>query len=933
MRPELFLIALWRHECDRTFVDKLISNGDKKIFGDLLDRVTKEKYRDQLGLDDEQLMTDTLFADFQRKDEFDEYGDLVAEAPFVYEACPDIDAIKNIANDKLEAYNTKNSSKQMNLVIFDDALKHLLRITRILNTPGGNIMLVGVGGSGKQSLTKLASFITKKEFFQIALTKTYGDSQLRDDVRELYNKAGPMGKSVSFILTDSEIKSETFLEAINSMLATGEIPGLIPKEDKDVISLECKTVFAREVGLTKGVDPTNLELWNFFISRVKDQLHMVLAFSPVGNKFRERAQKFPSVFSACSIDWFLAWPEEALVSVSHKFLSTFKMDCTKEIKGELERHIGKCHDLVTEVCEVYFQRMRRYVYVTPKSYLSFIELYKQVYRKKYDGIDVEESNIVSGLSKLKEASEGVEVLKIDLKKEDIMLKEAQEEVEKVLKELEVENRKAKIKSDEVAIVQKNCLEQKSLIEGEKEMADRDLAKAMPFLDRAIAAADSISPKDINELGGMRNAVDTTRLIMDAVQILFQRSLSSVKPRSLTILKTDIPFCCDSFDDHTKKTLTSKDFLKDITDFSNNQKDNITEETIELLEPYLLLATPDGREVFNGPVAKKSSVALGGLCDWAAAMSDYHKASKIVKPKLKLLEVKQGELEEAQSNLAAAESELAEVTALKERLKQRYDDAMGKKNLLEENAMKTRKKMDQANRLINSLADNKTRWIQNANEFKSLKQRLVGDCAKACAFVSYCGPFNADFRNRLLDEYFHNDIMTKGIPVSGNLQLTEFLVDQATIGEWNLEGLPSDELSVQNGIMVTRSSRYPLMIDPQGQAINWIKQREPILLEQNCIITLSHPNLKDALKFPLEMGYPMLIESIENEVDPMLDPILEKQIIKKGKNRLIKIAGQDLDFDEKFQLFMTSRLANPHFSPELAAKTTIIDFTVTQGGLE
>jgi len=200
-------------------------------------------------------------------------------------------------------------------------------------------------------------------------------------------------------------------------------------------------------------------------------------------------------------------------------------------------------------------------------------------------------------------------------------------------------------------------------------------------------------------------------------------------------------------------------------------------------------------------------------------------------------------------------------------------------------------------------------------------------------VSYCGPFNADFRLKLLEEYFHNDIIAKNIPVSGDLQLTQFLVDQATIGEWNLEGLPSDDLSIQNGIMVTRSSRYPLMIDPQGQAINWIKQREPILLEQGCILTLNHPSLKDALKFPLEMGWPVLIESIENEVDPMLDPILEKQIIKKGKNRLIKIADQDMDYDENFRLFMTSRLANPHFSPELAAKSTIIDFTVTQGGLE
>jgi len=110
----------------------------------------------------------------------------------------------------------------------------------------------------------------------------------------------------------------------------------------------------------------------------------------------------------------------------------------------------------------------------------------------------------------------------------------------------------------------------------------------------------------------------------------------------------------------------------------------------------------------------------------------------------------------------------------------------------------------------------------------LKQRLVGDVAKACAFVSYCGPFNSEFRAKLLDEYFHVDLLAKEIPVSEDLALTEFLVDQATVGQWNLEGLPPDELSVQNGIMVTRSSRYPLMIDPQGQAIHWIKIREPIL---------------------------------------------------------------------------------------------------------
>jgi len=96
MRSELFMIALWRHECDRTFIDKLTTNADKKTFSDMLDRVTKDKFRDSLGFDDEQLMTDLYFADFQRKDVIDEYGELVEEAPYVYEAAPDIDSIRAI---------------------------------------------------------------------------------------------------------------------------------------------------------------------------------------------------------------------------------------------------------------------------------------------------------------------------------------------------------------------------------------------------------------------------------------------------------------------------------------------------------------------------------------------------------------------------------------------------------------------------------------------------------------------------------------------------------------------------------------------------------------------------------------------------------------------------------------------------------------------
>jgi dynein heavy chain len=175
---------------------------------------------------------------------------------------------------------------------------------------------------------------------------------------------------VSFILTDSEIKSDGFLELINSLLATGEIPGMLNKDDRELFMLGVKPQLVKEMG--KGSEPTPAQLGTCFLNRIKDCLHIILAFSPVGTKFRTRATMFPSLFSQCSIDWFLPWPAEALVDVSGGFLRSFEMECTKEDKESLIKHMGEVHNFVRDVSEMYFQQMRKNVYTTPKSYLSFI---------------------------------------------------------------------------------------------------------------------------------------------------------------------------------------------------------------------------------------------------------------------------------------------------------------------------------------------------------------------------------------------------------------------------------------------------------------------------------------------------------------------------------------------------------------------------------
>src|SRR5690606_30054153 len=146
------------------------------------------------------------------------------------------------------------------------------------------------------------------------------------------------------------------------------------------------------------------------------------------------------------------------------------------------------------------------------------------------------------------------------------------------KELEVENQKAKKKADEVGVVKQGCEEQAAKIALEKADAEKDLAQAMPYLEKAISAVDSITPKDINELKSSKNPADTTRMILDAVHVILQLPMIPVKSGTWTISKQEIHFIKDSFEENTKSTLGNAKFLKTLQDFSEYEKDNINDET-------------------------------------------------------------------------------------------------------------------------------------------------------------------------------------------------------------------------------------------------------------------------------------------------------------------------------------------------------------------
>jgi dynein heavy chain len=330
--------------------------------------------------------------------------------------------------------------------------------------------------------------------------------------------------------------------------------------------------------------------------------------SPANPKFAKRARLFPGMISGCTINWFLTWPQDALVAVSRGFIGDFEVECTPQEKEQLMIHMGEVHNMAVACCDEYFVKMRRNVYQTPKSFLSFIADFKTMYSMKLGELKQKAANVALGLEKLQQGATDVAAMKIVLADQQVKLAIATKETNKMLASLEISSAEAMKESKLVGGIKESCEADRTRISGEKTKCMADLAKAQPYVDQANSAIDSIKGSDISEVKVLKKPSDIIKLVFDCVLLLFSKPLNPVKPVTLTIKKQDCHFLEASWD-HALPFMSSSDFLKQLQWFGKGSernpiagKDLMNAETIELLSAYINL------ENFNPATAKSASGA-------------------------------------------------------------------------------------------------------------------------------------------------------------------------------------------------------------------------------------------------------------------------------------------------------------------------------------
>mmetsp|Transcript_146756 Transcript_146756/g.471049 ORF Transcript_146756/g.471049 Transcript_146756/m.471049 type:complete len:4209 (+) Transcript_146756:103-12729(+) len=908
--PEKFVL-LWVHESERVYGDRLVSVSDLKKYRGLAAELSKKMFNrfNFAKYFQDKNPEPLVCAPFSK-------GISEMEGGGTYDQIKGYDTLSHLLGVALNEYNENNAA--MDLVLFGDAMCHVGKICRIITSIPGHPLLVGVGGSGRQSLSRLSAYTCMYITMMIVISGNYGMNDLKADLQAMYTKAGVKDEGVLFLFTDGQITNEKFLVYINDLLASGDIADLYASDEKDAIRNA-----VRSACKGMGIQDTPENLWMFFISRIRKNLHMALCFSPVGDAMRNRAKKFPALVNCTVIDWFQPWPMDALYNVGQKFLGPIEQlgpEDSPTRQGILD-FMPFSFECCGREAGIFMSVERRFAYTTPKSFLELIKLYTSMVGKKVDSLEDQKDRLTNGLTKLRQTQEDVAALEEVLKEKAIVVAEKAGAADIFAEEVGREKANVQKESEGAALEAKSCQKIAADVSIQQESCERDLAAAVPLVQQAEAALDVLDKKDFQELKALGKPPGGVDLVCEAAMHLQAGIDPNIEVDKKGAAKDP------SWKGSVKMMNNPEKFLENLKAFKNQiNEGNVPQVNIERARKIQIAMG----EVFSYEGMAKKSGAVAGLCTFIINIIMYYDVVIQVEPKRNALREATETLNNANTKLAFVKKLVAELEAKLAKLMKEFDKAMKEKNEVMAEAQKCQNKLDMAQRLVNALSANGIIWDQTVARAGEELVFIPGDTLVACSFACYVGVFTRHYRESCVSKFIEY-LTKKGVPLGPRPDPLGVLASDAEMAGWSGQGLPSDRVSCENGSIMTNSQRWCLIIDPQLQGIVWIKNKEA---DNGLQVTrMGHSKMLNIFEVCLDQGKSVLIENMAETIEAVLQPVVSRNTIKRGNKRVVKLGDKEIILKDAFKLFMQTKLSNPHYPPEIQAETTIINFTVTEDGLE
>ncbi|KAF1521633.1 Cytoplasmic dynein 2 heavy chain 1, partial [Eudyptes sclateri] len=776
--------------------------------------------------------------------------------------------------------------KELEILLFQEVLSYMSKVDRVLSFPGGSLLLAGRSGVGRRTVTSLVSHMHGAVLITPKISRGYELKQFKNDLKYVMELAGIEAQQVVLLLEDYQFVHSTFLEMINSLLSSGEVPGLYKIEELEPLLSPLKDQASQD-GFTGPI-------FNYFTYRIQQNLHVVLIMDSTNLNFTINCESNPALYKKCQVLWMEAWSESSMKKIPEMLLydSDEQEKTGKALKELKKKHSGDSDFLksflaIHESCKMYG--------ATPSRYMTFLHIYSTINNSKRRELIKRQNHLQAGVSKLNEAKALVDELNRKAGEQSILLKMKQDEADAALQEITVSMQSASEQKTEMEKIKHRIAEEAAEIEERKRKIEDELKEVQPLVIEAKLAVGNIKPESLSEIRSLRMPPDIIRDILEGVLRLmgiFDTSWVSMK----------------SF-------LAKRGVREDIATFDAR---SIPKEIRESVEELL----SKNRTSFDPKNAKRASAAAAPLAAWVNANVQYSHVLERIQPLEKEKAGLEANLKKTEDRKQKLEDLLNSVGQKVLELKDKFQSRTTEAAKLEAELSKAQKTLKAAEVLINQLDREHKRWSTQVSEITDELATLPKRAQLAAAFITYLSAAPEDQRKTSLDEWTKSAGLEK-------FDLRRFLCTESEELVWKSEGLPSDDLSIENALVILQSKVCPFLIDPSFRATEWLKTH---LKESRLeVINQQDTNFLTALELAVRFGKTLIIQEMDG-VEPVLYPLLRRDLVAQGPRYAIQIGEKMIDYNEEFRLFLSTRNPNPSIPPDASSIVTEVNFTTTGSGL-
>ncbi|KPI89424.1 putative dynein heavy chain cytosolic [Leptomonas seymouri] len=958
------LVRLALHEGLRVFSDRLVTAEE----GDWTDAAIDDCFREYFDeVDPHTFDRPLLFSTLLSRS----YTDSPRETLRAY------------VQKRLAAFNEEEAVGD--LVIYDNMIDHVVRIDRVLRQPLGHLLIVGSSGVGKTVLTKLVAWMRGFTTFTLMVHRNYDLDDFENDLRAVLRRSGCKRERICFLFDESNILQPSFLEYMNALLASGEVPGLFDGDEWSKLMQELReavllnqsyyatsrkacgkgsseamnsggsggregfaversstgrknadaaladgnadtdllaatlaaTTTGANLGMSKNpaddlVDVANeAELYHWFLTNIREYLHVVLTINPSSGEFTSRTVASPALVNRCTIDWFGDWELPTLRQVSQERIRSLTLlpvchdvfSSESEAKDAVVESLCMMHQATQSINHALRVRhANQGSFITPRHFTDCVSHFVSVFNEKQKVSSDSLVHLRNGLTKLQQTSQEVSAQQAALRESEAELEASSQRAQQMLERIVTETDMTKREKAAAEALERQLQDEHAQISDDAKRMSIELAEAEPALKEADAALSTVKPEYLREIRAYTMPPPMVKRTLEAVCVLMGERNSS----DWETLKNQI---------------RRDDFLTSVRTF---RPDDISEAAREQVR----IMMRDTK--FTIEAAYRASKAAGPLMQWIFFQVKYSAIYQRVAPMrtqiealIKARDIKLKGLGEAQQEVRLKEASLQQLMA-------EYQNATAQIGELKRRIETVGAKCDRAQTILRRLLDERDRWQAEVKSSDSEARTTLGACIMSAVFLTYTGFYDEYTRERVLIPRWLKCLRTTAIPVREGLSVTEYLSSAAQQLSWEEGGLPKDRLAIDNAAIMHRCLRYVLLIDPTGVAAQFVLRF--YAMKKITKASFSRPGYAKQLEMAVRFGYPILMEDAEH-LDPAVSPLLNGEVRCHGTRYITRIGPHEVDLAPSFRLFLHTR--NPNFQPppDLAGQVCIVNFTVTLSSLQ